>query len=218
METIIEFTQKDFKDQTGLNSEILDDYVSWQSLLVKWNKRINLVAPLSLPDFWHRHAYDSWQIVSHVPEDANNIIDMGSGAGFPGLAVAIELKRRGRGHVTLVESAGKKVNFLRSVIRELSLPASVYGGRVENMAQETADLITARAFAPLPKLLNYSHSFWGIRTKGLFLKGQGLAQERSSAQEYWDFDEKLIPSLTDEDAVILLLSNLKPRQTKKDMM
>lgn len=218
METITDFTQKDFRAQTGLNSETMDDYASWQSLLVKWNKHINLVAPLSLPEFWHRHAYDSWQIVPHVPEDAEMIIDMGSGAGFPGLAVAIELKRRGRGRVTLIESAGKKANFLRTVIRELSLPASVYGGRVENMPQEMADLITARAFAPLPRLLNYSHSFWGEKTKGLFLKGQSLAQERTSAQEDWNFDEELIPSLTDEGAVILLLSNLKPRQIKRNMV
>ena len=212
------FTQEDFKRETGLNAETVADYARWEALLIKWNKRINLVAPLSLPDFWHRHAYDSWQIVPHISQEAVNVIDMGSGAGFPGLAVAIELKQRGRGHVTLVESAGKKVNFLRAVIRELSLPATVYGGRVENMPDVTADLITARAFAPLPRLLNYSHPFWGEQTQGLFLKGQGLAQEISSAQKEWDFVETLIPSLTDEGAVILQLSSLNPREANMDDM
>ncbi|MEP6342713.1 MAG: 16S rRNA (guanine(527)-N(7))-methyltransferase RsmG [Maricaulaceae bacterium] len=214
----MEFTQQDFKRETGLDAETIADYARWEALLVKWNARINLVAPLSLPDFWHRHAYDSWQIVPHVPETAENILDMGSGAGFPGLAIAIELKRRRRGHVTLVESAGKKVNFLRAVIRELSLPASVYGSRVENMDEDKVDLITARAFAPLPRLLNYSHPFWGPQTQSLFLKGQGLAGERRSAQKDWEFDETLIPSLTDEGAVILQLSNLKPRQKNMDVM
>ena len=212
------FTQHDFESKTGLDAQTVADYARWEVLLVKWNARINLVAPLSLPDYWHRHAYDSWQIVPHVPDTVETILDMGSGAGFPGLAIAIELKRRGCGHVTLVESAGKKVNFLRAVIRDLSLPATVYGGRVENMEDIKVDLITARAFAPLPKLLNYSHPFWGPQTQSLFLKGQGLAQERRSAQKEWEFDETLISSLTNEGAVILQLSNLKPRQLNMDVM
>lgn len=203
------FSKDDFADKTGVSRAVLDDYQIWGDLLEKWNPRINLVAPSTLSDYWHRHAYDSWQIISHISDRVETVIDLGSGAGFPGLAVAIEMKSRGRGHVTLVESAGKKVNFLRAVIRALNLPAKVLNERAESLELNSFDLITARAFAPMPRLLSYAHPFWGETTQGLFLKGKGLAHELRDAQKDWAFSHETHVSLTDEFGYIVGISKLE---------
>jgi len=205
------FSKTDFAALSKASPEVIEDYERWGDILVKWNARINLVAPSTLPDYWHRHAYDSWQVTPYIKPDTKRVIDLGSGAGFPGLAVAIEMKARGKGHVWLVESAGKKVNFLRTVIRELSLPATVLGERAESLSGDSFDCITARAFAPLPKLLTYAHPFWERQSYGLFLKGQGLADEVLAAQDMWTFSHQSNLSLSDETGVLLEVTNLKPR-------
>lgn len=205
------FSKADFADLTQIGDEALEAYAHWGAQLEKWNAHINLVAPSTVGDFWHRHAYDSWQIVNHIAAPVKTVIDLGSGAGFPGIAVAIDMKRRGAGHVTLVESAGKKANFLRSIIRELSLPAQVINERAEAMERQTYDRVTARAFAPLPNLLSYAHPFWGDKTRGLFLKGRGLAKEITSAQSEWEFSHKTHQSVTDEMANIVEISELTRR-------
>ena len=204
------FTKADFAQATRLDENAVADYAHWGEKLQKWNPRINLVAPSTLDDYWHRHAYDSWQVTPHVSEAVENIIDLGSGAGFPAIALAIEMKQRGRGHVTLVESAGKKVNFLRSVVRDLNLPATVLNVRVESLKDQTFDLVTARAFAPLPRLLSYAHPFWSTQTRGLFLKGQGLAQELLAAQKDWAFTHQPHKSLTDDMASLVEIAQLAP--------
>lgn len=202
------FSKEEFAQKSGVSASALEDYTRWGQLLEKWNPRINLVAPSTLSDYWHRHAYDSWQIVPYISETTQSVIDLGSGAGFPGLSVAIEMKSRGQGHVMLVESAGKKVNFLRAVIRSLDLPATVLNDRAESLTPEPFDLITARAFAPLPQLLSYSHPFWGERTRSLFLKGKGLAQEVKQAQKDWVFTYRAHSSLSDETGRLVEVSNL----------
>lgn len=203
------FSKDNFAAKTGVSQAVLEDYRIWGDLLEKWNPRINLVAPSTLADYWHRHAYDSWQIIPQISASIETVIDLGSGAGFPALAVAIEMKSRGKGHVTLVESAGKKVNFLRTVIRALDLPAQVLNERAETLEPRLFDLITARAFAPMPRLLSYAHPFWGETTQALFLKGKGLAHELEDAQKDWAFVHETQPSLTDEFGYIVTLSKLK---------
>jgi 16S rRNA (guanine527-N7)-methyltransferase len=203
------FSKADFAKASKASPDILADYSRWGELLIKWNARINLVAPSTLADYWRRHAYDSWQVIPHITNETERLIDLGSGAGFPGLAAAIEMKSRGKGHVWLVESAGKKVNFMRTVIRDLSLPATVLSERAEHLSLEPFDCITARAFAPLPRLLTYAHSFWGPQSYGLFLKGQSLADEVSAAQDQWDFSYKTSPSVSDETGVLLEVTQLK---------
>ena len=148
-----------FLSQTQVSRETLDKYEAWHSLLVKWNNRINLVAKSTLPEFWVRHALDSWQITPHFRDSDKVLLDFGSGAGFPGIAAAIALLGKDGSFVTLTESAGKKASFLRTTIRELSLPAQVHGGRIEDLKPFAADMITARAFAPLDRLLSYAEPF-----------------------------------------------------------
>lgn len=190
---------------------VMPEFQAWKDLLERWNARINLVSKAAMGGFWTRHALDSWQLWPLVPENTQTILDLGSGAGFPGLALAIGCKRAGRGHVTLVESAGKKANFLKTVIRELELPADVWADRAENLPPQAFDLISARAFAPLPRLLTYAQPFWGEGSIALLLKGMNAKSELTEAQESWEFNVVEYPSQSDPEGVILRISDLKPK-------
>jgi len=205
------YSPEDFAGDTNVPRETLGDYQRWYELLSKWNKRINLVSSTALDDFWRRHALDSQQLWPFVPENAENFIDLGSGAGFPGLAMAIGCKARGQGRVTLVESAGKKTSFLKTVIRELNLPAEAISKRIETLPVRPYNVITARAFAPLPRLLAYSQSFWGGGTIGLFLKGATANEELTQARKTWTFTVESYPSRSDITGQILKITGLAPR-------
>ncbi len=205
------YSFEDFARESNVSRETLADYQHWHRLLIKWNKHINLVSPAALDDFWRRHALDSQQLWPLAPQNAQSFIDLGSGAGFPGLAMAIGCKVRGRGDVTLVESAGKKASFLKTVIRELDLPALATSKRAENMDARPYDVITARAFAPLPRLLAYAQPFWGDNTLGLFLKGGAADEELTNALKTWTFTVESVPSRSDATGQILKITGLKPR-------
>jgi len=201
----------DFARDSDVSRETLTDYQAWHALLLKWNRKINLVSPTALGDFWRRHALDSWQIWPHIPVKASKFIDLGSGAGFPGLAMAIGCKFRGQGSVTLVESAGKKTTFLRTVIRELDLPATATSERAEEIESAPHDVITARAFAPLPRLFSYAQPFWGEGTIGLFLKGEAAHEELTEASKEWTYNVETIPSRSDVTGCLLKITELRRR-------
>jgi len=205
------YSFEDFARESNVSRETLADYQAWHALLLKWNRKINLVSPMALDDFWRRHALDSWQIWPYVPKKAEKFIDLGSGAGFPGLAMALGCKARGQGHVTLVESAGKKTTFLRTVIRELDLPATATSVRAEEIEQKVHDVITARAFAPLPRLLAYAQPFWGEGTIGLFLKGEAAQEELTLASKEWTYNVEIIPSRSDSTGCLLKITELRRR-------
>ena len=201
----------EFKELAKVSEETFEHYNQWGNLLTHWNNKINLVSTATISNFWLRHALDSQQLCDLLPNGNLKILDMGSGAGFPGLAMAIALKTNERltGHVTLVESNGKKCNFLRAVIRELDLPATVLQARAENIPLKPYNVITARAFAPLPKLLAYSAPFWSETTVGIYPKGERWQGEVKAAQLDWKFTFETKPSQTDEAAKILLVSGLE---------
>lgn len=205
----------DFARLTHVSRETLSDYTVWADLLTHWNKRINLVAPGSDAEFWTRHAYDSWQVTEYLPEGWKCCVDFGSGAGFPGLAVAIAAKVAGQGEVHLVESAGKKASFLRTVIRELKLPAKVHAGRIESIEPLSADVLTARAFAPLPKLLAMAERHTDSSTRFVLLKGAQATTEIDAAAQTHDFDYKSAPSLTHNEGQVLILNSVLARKTMK---
>jgi len=205
------YSFEDFARDSNVSRETLNDYKRWHALLLKWNRKINLVSPTALGDFWRRHALDSWQIWPHVPKTASKFIDLGSGAGFPGLSIAIGCKSRGQGDVTLVESAGKKTSFLRTVIRELDLPAIATSERAEAIEPAPHDIITARAFAPLPRLFSYAQPFWGEGTIGLFLKGEAVEEELTEASKEWRYDVENIPSRSDTTGCLLKITELRRR-------
>ena len=170
-----------------------------------WRKRSNLIGPREWPQIWSRHVADSYQILPHISETAN-CVDLGSGAGFPGLVISAA---RPKGHVTMMESVGKKCAFLRAAIDAAGLNASVYQGRIEAAPPSDADIVTARAFAPLPKLLEYAWPWMKNGAMGVFLKGERWNEELTDARQSWNFAYEAIPSRTGGSGVILIVRELK---------
>ena len=167
---------------------------------------MNLVGPKTIPDFWNRHAWDSAQLLKFAPE-ALVWADLGAGAGFPGLVLAILGKGRDGFHVHLVESMAKRCRFLSQIVAELDLPATVHNERAENL-DLAVDIVTARACAPLVRLLGYARPYLKSGATGLFLKGQDVAAEMSEAARSWEFEADVIPSKSDERGRIVRVKSL----------
>jgi 16S rRNA (guanine527-N7)-methyltransferase len=186
----------------------------YADLLIHWSKTHDLVAPSTLPDLWHRHIADSAQLLAHAPPDAKTWVDLGSGAGFPGLVIAILLggQQPGETRTTLIESNLKKVSFLAEVARRCGVKVEIIAERIEIAATRStvanSDVITARALAPLGKLLGLSKPLFAPSTVGLFLKGRDAEAEVQQALGEWQFAYRLIPSITDADARIVEIRQL----------
>lgn len=182
----------------------------YQSLLAKWQDKINLVSPTTLSQSWVRHFEDSLQLVPHIPE-AESLYDLGSGAGFPGLVLAIA---RPDVSTTLIESDSKKCAFLQAVSRETGVKVRVLNTRIEEAARMEAApaIITARALASLSELLSYIAPWTGARPDltALFLKGASFQTEIDAAiAAGWRFDLEHWPSKTDPAARLLRLQNIR---------
>jgi 16S rRNA (guanine527-N7)-methyltransferase len=187
----------------------LDVFVA---LLLKWQATTNLIAPSTIPEIWTRHILDSAQLLP-LTGDARHIVDLGSGAGFPGIVMALLLKDRGGVEVHLVESNGRKASFLRDVIREARAPAQVHQERIETFTAlftDAVDVVTARALAPLNKLLELSRPLLRRGAVGLFQKGRGAEQELTDSRKSWRIDAELIPSVTDPSARIIMVRAAEP--------
>ncbi len=183
---------------------------NYNDLLHKWQAKINLVSPSTLPDSWDRHIVDSAQIVPLIPSQAQTLYDFGSGAGFPGLVIAM---MRPDMEVHLVESDSKKCAFLQTVSRETGAKVFVENERVEKVvaANPAPDVVSARALASLAELLQYSAP-WIAQNPALtliFPKGAQAAQEVAEARKNWQFDLLETPSQTDNSARILVLTNVR---------
>ena len=172
---------------------------------------MNLVGPSALSEFWHRHVLDSAQLF-HVEQSALRWADVGSGAGFPGIVLAILLKARPGGRIHLIESMAKRVAFLNHVVDVLSLPAEVHHGRAEALPSPAGlEIVTARACAPLPRLFSYTAHFFNIGANGLFLKGRSTESELTAARQSWTFDVDLVESLSDPEGRIVRVERLQRR-------
>ena len=176
-------------------------------LLRKWSPKINLVSPASLKDAADRHFKDSLQVASLCPSGVSTWADLGSGGGFPGAVVAIALVNRGV-HVTLVESDQRKAAFLRAVSRETQTPFSVLARRIEDVAPMDADVLSARALAPLSKLLEFTDMHLAKDGVALFMKGGSWREEVASAEKQWRFTCNTHKSLTHPDAAVLEIGGL----------
>jgi 16S rRNA (guanine527-N7)-methyltransferase len=193
----------EFVAETGVSRETLARFEAYAALLTKWQRAINLVAPSTLNDIWRRHFLDSAQLVSHVPKGP--LIDLGSGAGFPGAVLAL----LGAADVHLVEADGRKCAFLRELNRELGLGMTVHESRIEAMAPWEACGLTSRALAPLRRLLDLSAGFIGPGTVGVFLKGETAREELTEADKAWNMDVECLRSLTSPTGVILRLTHME---------
>jgi 16S rRNA (guanine527-N7)-methyltransferase len=193
-----------------VSRETMEDFEKIGQALHQWSKRFNLVAPSTLDEYWSRHVLDSWQLYDLAPKQTGNLplhwLDLGSGAGFPGMILAVLLKDCPGAQLTLIESNGKKCSFLRHCARITQAPALVCQARIEAAPAQTAGVITARALADLSKLLDLSCRFANEQTTFLFSKGKNAKQELTTARGKWDIEADLLPSITDEHAHILRFS------------
>lgn len=184
-----------FARLSGATPAQVADLERYRQLLTAWNEKMNLVGPATLEVFWSRHAWDSAQLLKLAP-DALRWADLGAGAGLPGVVLAILGKGRAGFHVHLVESMAKRCRFLSEVVRELELPATVWRERAEKL-KLVVDVVTARACAPLSRLLGYAAPYLRSGALGLFLKGQDAPAELAEAARLWDLEADLVPSLSD---------------------
>ena len=194
----------------NVSHETYKKLLSYEEILKKWQKKINLVSNNTLSDAWDRHFIDSIQVYSLLPKENSKLVDFGSGAGFPGLVLALLSTENNDGiRVTLVESDLRKTLFLKEVARQLSIDVEIVNKRIESNEHCLYNVITARALASLDLLFEYAYPFTGNNTKLVFLKGQNYKEEIKKAKENWSFELEEQQSITNSESVILKITNLE---------
>ena len=201
----------DFAARSGVPAATAARLEQYVRLLATWQRRLNLVGRASLADVWRRHVLDSAQLHPLLPPAARLLVDLGSGAGFPGMVLAI----MGGPRVHLVESNQRKCAFLGEVNRLTGAGARIHQGRIENLAPFDADVITARAVAPLDRLLARAWPFIGPATQCLFLKGGTIEEELTVAQKNWILKATPIRSLSHRSGVVLKVEDISPRHARR---
>jgi len=189
--------------------ERLDVFVE---LFQRWQNAVQLVAPSTLSKLWTRHIADSLQLVDLAP-GAKIWADLGTGGGFPGLIVAIALKEQVGVIVHLIESDQRKAAFLQEAGRVLNAPVKVHFQRIESVAKQVApnlDIVTARALAPMTRLIELAYPFMKEGAKGLFLKGQYVDKELTEATKSWNIKWTVVPSRTEIKGKIVIVDSASP--------
>mgnify|MGYP000285718702 CR=1 FL=1 len=195
-----------------VSRETIQNLEDFAVLVTKWTPKINLIAKGSVPDIWDRHIIDSVQLYRFAPKVYEKWADLGSGGGFPGIILAILAKeKQPNAHFTLIESDQRKSTFLRTAARELRLSITVIAERIEQTAPLGADVVSARALAPLPSLLPLVGRH--MRDGGICLlhKGKQAAQEVADAKNDWSFDLEDHASMTDPEARLLIIQRISAR-------
>jgi 16S rRNA (guanine527-N7)-methyltransferase len=203
------FGPEEFAAIAGVSRETLSRLKTYAGMLADWNARHNLVSRASMADLWRRHFWDSAQLAPFIPPNATSLIDLGSGAGFPGLVLAEMLRERAGAKIVLYESTQKKCRFLKAVAERLQLSPEIRWARIEEAQPEPFDIVTARACKPLSELLAYAQRFWSPNTVGLFLKGQNVGVELTEARKSWRMNIQRHPSRSDPTGAILELHELR---------
>ncbi len=195
---------------TGADAETTARLAAYLTLLEKWQRRINLVGPGSMEDPWRRHILDSAQLVPLLPAGAPTVVDLGTGAGFPGVVLAI----MGDARVHLVESNTRKCAFLSEVLRITETNATIHHQRIENFPSLAIDVATARGCANLLTLLDYAAPLLAPSGTCLFLKGRSVDSELTESEKKWKMRTHRILSRSDPAGVILKLSDIVPRHDR----
>jgi len=203
-------SEDEFLSCVDVSRETMERFRGYSRLLERWNTKINLVAPSTLPALWSRHFLDSVQLWDLAPDPLTTWMDLGSGGGFPALVLAILAKERSPKVVfQLVESDQRKAAFLRTVVREIDLNADVTADRIESVKKCSPSVISARALAPLSKLLEYAYRQQDEHTVCLFPKGKAAQHEVEEARKTWDFSMMEFASKTDPQATILKIEEIQ---------
>lgn len=199
-----------FGESFDVSRETCDRLTLYAALLTKWNPAINLVSKSTIPALWSRHFADSAQLLELAEIGSGSWADLGSGGGFPGMVVAILAAEKSPDlNITCVESDQRKATFLRTVARETGVDATVISERIEALPPLNADVVSARALAPLPALVGYANRHLAPEGIALFQKGTGQAKEVDLALASWAFRLDTIPSRTDRESTILKLRSIR---------
>lgn len=213
-------TPAGFAERFPVSRETLSRLETYAALLVRYQRVQNLVGAATLGDVWRRHFLDSAQLMAHLPESATGapvrLLDVGSGAGFPGLVLAILAADRDGGpkaglETHLVEANGRKCAFLAEVARRTSVAVRIHNTRIEAMTPFAVDVVTARAVAPLERLLPEIRGFLevpGAHPVVLLLKGRAAHRELTALGKGWKMRSEIIPSATDPGGVVLRLEDI----------
>lgn len=195
-----------------VSRETFERLVEYEGIFLKWADRINLAAPSTHPDVWRRHILDSAQLASLAP-DAKTWLDLGSGGGFPGAVMAIILQDRAEARIDLVESNRKKAAFLQTALGRYKDNVRVHARRIEDVYEvvRQPEIVTARALAPLPMLLNLTSPWLTAGATGLFHKGRDYRAEVKESRDAWNLDLVEHESRIDPESVVLEIRNLRPR-------
>jgi 16S rRNA (guanine527-N7)-methyltransferase len=202
-----------FAAEFGVSRETMARLEAFDACLLDWSARHNLIARSTIPDRWDRHFRDSAQLYPLIPPDARSLVDLGSGACFPGLVLAA--MGAPRLTVTLVESIGKKAAFLTAAAAAMGLStARVIPARIESLKVPTPDVITARALATLSTLCGYAAEIGGETTLCIFPKGQDVEVELTEASKYWHMTVERRASLTSPGSTVLLITGVRPKRPR----
>lgn len=201
------FGAPEFAAATGASPAQVHALEAYRALLADWNERINLVGPSALAEFWRRHALDSAQLLRHAPQ-ARVWADIGAGAGFPGVVLAVLLQAIPGARVHLIESMAKRCRFLEAASEALALRTQVHNARAEQLRLTGVQVVTARACAPMPRLLEFAAPYLRAGAVGLFLKGRDVEQELTAARRTWRFDAHLEPSDSDPSGRVVRIERL----------
>ncbi len=193
-----------FGHSCNVSRETLARCQIYVDFLVRWQAKINLIGPATTDTIWRRHMWDSAQLRPHIPSNSTVLVDLGSGAGFPGFVLAL----LGLPQVTLIDSDSRKCAFLREAARLTETNVCIINARIENLTGPCADVVTARACAPLPKLLGHIERF--LRRDGVALvhKGARVAEELTAARKHWTMSVEQIRSLSDPRGKLLKIKGL----------
>lgn len=208
---------KNFIEKYNVSHETVEQLKIYHSLLIEWQAKFNLVSKSSLQDAVTRHFEDSVQLFSFVPENAQSLIDFGSGAGFPAMVLAIVAKEKTPYlKVTMVESIKKKTLYLNEVAKKTSSDVCIINDRIENLPPKKYDVITSRAMTSLKDLLAYSFRFCKKNTVCIFPKGKNYSQELFEAHKLWHFKCDIYPSKVSDEGKILIITNIAKKKEKNN--
>ena len=204
--------KNEFVKSLNVSRETLNGFYEYDTLMSKWNEKINLVSKNTLVDIWERHFLDSGQIIKHVEVSGKRWVDVGSGAGFPGLVVALLLRdRKIDCDLVLVEKNPKKGFFLKEVIRKLNLSVEVVNDNIDTLEPLNADILTARAFSELNNLIEIAFRHRKKEGICLFLKGENYRIELDKTLNYWFFDYDMVDSLSSSSGKIIRVKKIVKR-------
>ncbi|MCG8432519.1 MAG: 16S rRNA (guanine(527)-N(7))-methyltransferase RsmG [Gammaproteobacteria bacterium] len=204
----------EFANQFSVSSETLSKLELYADLLRRWQKKINLVSRSTIDEIWSRHFADSAELSLHVPKSTTRWVDLGSGAGFPGLVIALCTDDS---HVDLVESNERKCAFLREVIRKTGANASVENKRIEKFVSDTYqlnryDVVIARALAPLDRLIELTKPFFDAGVIGIFPRGQDVESELTRTTKYWNIDAEIRHRQFGMPGSVLIVRSVQSRE------